>query len=121
MRAASATRSTSAGSVGRSGASGRSSVRSFEDPGLRPVSPWLLLERAAGVVEVDVVEGRPRDGGRLDLDSGLLQGREDDGDCTGSGLGSGTEDAALVGDVVQRWDARKPLCGKGSGRVVGDL
>src|SRR6478735_3122736 len=107
MRVAAPTRSATGGSAARSGSGERSSVCSFEDPGLRPVSPWLHFERAAGVVEVDVVETRSGDGGRVDLHAGLVQRRQDARDDSGGRTGSGPDNPTLVGDIVETGEVRK--------------
>src|SRR6478735_50807 len=111
------------GSAARSGSGERSSVGSFREPGLRPVSPWLHfdVERAAGVVEVDVVETRSGDGGRFDLHAGLVQRRQDARDDTGGGTGSGPDDPTLVADVVEPVEVRKAFCSNGRSRLVDDL
>src|SRR6478609_10205922 len=123
MRVAAPTRSATGGSAARSGSGERSSVGSFREPGRRPVSPWLHfdVERAAGVVEVDVVETRSGDGRRFDLHAGLVQRRQDARDDTGGRTGSGPDDPTLVADVVEPVEVRKAFCSNGCGRLVDNL
>src|SRR5690242_16439457 len=75
------------------------------------LAPVFRREVAAGVVEVDVVEGRPREADRLDADPLLIQRGEDPGQGAVSVLHPRDQRASLAAALRPGADALEDAAG----------
>ena len=85
-------------------------VCSFPLGGLLSIVGFGGPEGPPGEAQVDVVEGRPRDGHRGDVELGVLQRHQHRGHGAGAILGAGVQGAVVsVEDLVESVDARQCL------------
>ena len=79
------------------------------------------LECATGMAQVDVVEGRPRDGRGAHGDAGRLDGGDGRRDDACAVVGAGAHGSALADDLVEQRDPGEALGRNGSRCGVGQL